>query len=254
MGVTSVPTPRGGKHPGEIEPAVVWHDIECGCYRADLGLWRELAATTGGPVLDVGAGTGRVALELARRGVTVIALDNDPVLLRECARRARGLPVQVVLGDARALTLAAPPVPLCLVPMQTIQLLDEAGRAAFLRAARARVAPGGLLACALTAELQPFDEADHILPAPDELRLGSVTYSSQPTAVRELEDRVVLERRREIDIGADRRVERDVTELFRVPPAALEQAAEASGWRAEPRRAIAATVEHVGATVVMLRA
>ena len=46
---------------------VAWHDVECGGYDADLPLWRELAARRGGPVLDVGAGTGRVALDLARR-------------------------------------------------------------------------------------------------------------------------------------------------------------------------------------------
>ncbi len=44
------------------DAAVVWHDIECSAYRADLPLWRELAAEYGDPILDVGAGTGRVAL------------------------------------------------------------------------------------------------------------------------------------------------------------------------------------------------
>ena len=37
---------------------VVWHDLECGGYDADLPLWRELAADADGPVLDLGAGTG----------------------------------------------------------------------------------------------------------------------------------------------------------------------------------------------------
>ena len=37
---------------------MVWHDVECGGYDADLTLWRELAREAGGPVLDVGAGTG----------------------------------------------------------------------------------------------------------------------------------------------------------------------------------------------------
>ena len=32
---------------------IVWHDVECGGYRADLPLWRELAAAEAGPVLDV---------------------------------------------------------------------------------------------------------------------------------------------------------------------------------------------------------
>ena len=65
--------------------AVRWHDLECGGYDVDLPLWRELAAEAGGPVLDVGAGTGRVALDLARRGVAVTALDLE----HGAARRAR---------------------------------------------------------------------------------------------------------------------------------------------------------------------
>ena len=55
---------------------VLWHDIECGSYDLDLPLWRELADREGSPVLDVGAGTGRVALDLARRGHEVVALDR----------------------------------------------------------------------------------------------------------------------------------------------------------------------------------
>ena len=237
----------------DLDPAVVWHELECGLYRADLPLWRELAGAASGPVLDVGAGTGRVALELARAGVEVIALDHDPVLLAECARRAAGLPVRTVLGDARTLEVGASELDLCLVPMQTVQLLDRDGRAAFLSAARARTRAGGLLACALIGELEPFDESVSILLAPDELQVGDVTYSSQPTAVRALDDRIVLERRREIAGGRRHTVERDVTGLYRVSPRELERAARTAGWRPEPARTIPATAEHVGATVVMLR-
>ena len=52
----------------------LWHDLECGDYADDLPLWRALAAEALGPVLDVGAGTGRVSLELAAGGVPVVAL------------------------------------------------------------------------------------------------------------------------------------------------------------------------------------
>ena len=75
-------------------PAVVWHDVECGAYAADLPLWRELARAAAGPVLEIGAGTGRVALRPARAGFAVTALDRDGELLAELAGRAalRGIP------------------------------------------------------------------------------------------------------------------------------------------------------------------
>src|SRR5690606_9884788 len=63
---------------GMTAPAVIWHDVECGAYDTDLPLWRTLSKGLDGPVLDVGAGTGRVTLDLARRGREVIALDAEP--------------------------------------------------------------------------------------------------------------------------------------------------------------------------------
>ena len=80
---------------------VIWHDLECGGYAADLPFWRALARRHGGPVLDVGAGTGRVALVLARDGLAVIALEHDRVLADELARRAAGSPSRSLRGRVR---------------------------------------------------------------------------------------------------------------------------------------------------------
>ena len=118
---------------------LVWHDVECGGYTADLELWREFARGEAGPVLDVGAGAGRVALDLARHGHEVTALDRDAGLLRELVARAAdaGVEVRTEVADAAGFTLPGPPFGLVLVPMQTIQLLPgRAARAAFLGSAR----------------------------------------------------------------------------------------------------------------------
>jgi SAM-dependent methyltransferase len=147
---------------------VIWHDLECGGYAEDLPLWRELADREGDPVLDVGAGTGRVALDLARRGHSVTALDRDRELLAELQRRAAGLPVRAVIADARDFRLEQR-FALCVVPMQTIQLLGgPAGRAGLLRCVRAQLAPGGLVAVALAEQLETYDSAgDWLAPLPD---------------------------------------------------------------------------------------
>jgi len=82
-------------------PEVIWHDVECGAYAEDLPLWRDLAISHAGPVLDVGAGTGRVSLHLAGQGHRVVALDRSPDLLAALRARSAGLQVETVAADAR---------------------------------------------------------------------------------------------------------------------------------------------------------
>ncbi len=138
----------------------IWHDLECGTYAEDLPLWRSLAADNDGPILDVGAGTGRVTLDLARQGHRVTALDRDAELLAELEGRVAGMSVETVVADARGFELPQR-FGLCLVPMQTIQLLGgPEGREAFLRCAKAHLRRGGLLAVALTSDLDPYEIAD----------------------------------------------------------------------------------------------
>src|SRR5215211_6069455 len=102
-----------------VNLAALWHDLECGGYRDDLPWWRSLAAATGGPVLDVGAGTGRVTLDLAAQGLAVVALDNEAALLAALAHRAARLPVETVVADARSFALKRR-FSLIVVPMQTL--------------------------------------------------------------------------------------------------------------------------------------
>ena len=235
---------------------VLWHDLECGGYAEDLPLWRQLAAAAGGPVLDVGPGTGRVALDLAGRGHPVVALDREPALvaaLRERAARA-GAPVEAVCADARDFALGRR-FPLVLVPMQTVQLLGGApGRAAFLRCARAHLEPGGLLAVALADALECFDEEHDQPPLPDMREVGGVVYASRPVAVRDEGDRVALERIREtVDDRGRHTQEDDVIRLDRIDAAGLAAEAAAFGLRAERPHVIPATEEYIGSTGAMLR-
>jgi SAM-dependent methyltransferase len=234
--------------------SVIWHDLECGTYTEDLGLWRELADAHGDPVLDVGAGTGRVALELARAGHRVTALDQDADLLAERARRADGLPVATVVADARRFELEQR-FSLCIVPMQTIQLLGAGqGRKAFLGCARAHLAAGGVVAIAITEELEPFEIEDGFpAPLPDICELDGVVYSSQPTAVRAGDDGFVLERRREVvGTGGSHTATRDVIHLDRVTATQLEREAGEVGLRRNGRGTVPETRDYVGSEVVIL--
>jgi SAM-dependent methyltransferase len=233
---------------------VLWHDIECGGYDLDLPLWRELADRDGSPVLDVGAGTGRVAIDLARRGHEVVALDRDAALLDALRDRGAGLPVSTVAADARDFDLGRR-FPLILVPMQTVQLLGgPGGRARFLERVREHLAPGGLLAAALADALEAFDSEHDQPPMPDLREVGGVVYASRPVAVRDLGDRAAIERVREV-VARDgtRTVSDDVVELDRLDPDTLIAEAAAFGLRPEAPRRLEPTLDYVGSTVVMLR-
>jgi SAM-dependent methyltransferase len=234
----------------------IWHDLECGGYSADLPVWRDLARRSGGPVLDVGAGTGRVTLDLARGGYPVTALDVCDELLATLRQRAAGLDVRTVAADARAFALNVA-FPLCIVPMQTIQLLGGPdGRGRFLACAREHLTTGGRLAIALADELEPFDVSQAALgPVPDVREIDGTVYSSRPTAVRVSGDRFVLERVRET-VTADGRlgVEDNVIGLDRLDGETLAREGVALGLRPCDRIEIPPTDEYVGSTVVVFSA
>ena len=236
---------------------VVWHDLECGGYGADLPLWRELAADADGAVLDLGAGTGRVALDLARRGCDVVALDRDAELLAalEARARAEDLDVATLCADARAFD-AGRSFALCLVPMQTIQLLggrDE--RARCLECVRAHLVAGGRVAAALADPLEGFVGDVISLPLPDMGEHDGWVYSSQPVALHREDGATVIERNRQRVAPNGERIEAtDLVRLHDLDAAQLEREAGAHGLRALPRRRVAATGEHVGSEVVLLAA
>jgi SAM-dependent methyltransferase len=236
--------------------AVIWHDLECGSYREDLPLWTALADRHGGPVLDIGAGTGRVTLALARAGHAVTALDRDPELLQTLARRAEGLPVRTVLADARRFTVPDR-FPLIVVPMQTVQLLGPSDdRLSFLRCAHNALAPGGRLAIAIAEALEPFDvSAGFPALLPDVTEIDGTVFSSLPLAVREVEGGFVLERRREtVTVDGGHIAEPDAICLSAVDAQTLEAEARAAGFTVAPRGLVATTADYVGSTVVILDA
>jgi SAM-dependent methyltransferase len=120
-------------------------------YDEDVAFWRRHAARLGGPVLDLGCATGRVAIPLARDGHDVWALDRSPAMLAELGRRladedpAVAARVHPVEGDLARFDLG-PRFRLVIVAMNTLQVLTDPGdrRAAF-RSVAAHLAPGGEL-------------------------------------------------------------------------------------------------------------
>jgi SAM-dependent methyltransferase len=115
----------------------------------DVAFYVGLAAESGGPVVELGVGTGRIAVPIATAGIAVIGVDSSRGMLEVCGERAAQAGV-ARLVDLRVGDLADPPVrepvPLVLCPFRAyLHLEDDAARLAALAAAHRILAPGGRL-------------------------------------------------------------------------------------------------------------
>jgi SAM-dependent methyltransferase len=237
----------------------VWHDIECGSYAADLTLWDELAGPAPRDVLDLGCGTARVSVRLARRGHRVTAADLEPAFLEEAARRAQAWNVDLdtVAADARSFDLGRR-FDLVLAPMQLVQLFHGSEeRIAMLKAVAAHLRPGGLFAAALMS-LEGEDLGDeYIPPGPDMRDVDGWVYSSQPVAVRPLDGGTAISLDRERTIVAPdgaRTSEPSEIRLELLSPEEFEEEIAAAGLAPAGRRVIPPTEDHVGSVVVLATA
>lgn len=228
----------------------IWHEVECGGYEADLELWEELADQAGGPILDLGCGSGRVALHLARRGHLVRGIDSDAGLVDALNGRAGELPASAELGDVRELDLKQE-FGLVLAPMQLAQLLDEDERMECLRCVTEHLRPGGLAAFAIVEEMP--GAVDSSPPLPDVREIEGWVYSSLPLEAAVDDGEIVVRRSRQI-VSPDGELSDAVNEvrLRMLSADRLEREAEEAGLRPAGRRAIPETDAHVGSTVVLL--
>lgn len=70
-----------------------------------VAFYAALAQETGGPVLEIACGTGRVSIPIAKLGFAVTGLDIVPGMLERARRKSVGLPTRWVEGDARKFDL-----------------------------------------------------------------------------------------------------------------------------------------------------
>lgn len=121
-------------------------------FRGDVEWYRRKARESGGPVLELGAGTGRVTIPIAEDGVAVTALDVDPGMLGVLRHKVAGLPLDVqqrlslVESDMRSFELRER-FALAIIPFRAfLHNLTWDDQLACLRQVHAHLTPGGGLA------------------------------------------------------------------------------------------------------------
>ena len=87
----------------------------------DVGFYLEEARRSGGPVVELGVGTGRIAVPIAAQGIRIIGVDSSRGMLEVCARRAAlaGVDVDLRVGDLRDPPVAER-VPLVICPFRSL--------------------------------------------------------------------------------------------------------------------------------------
>jgi SAM-dependent methyltransferase len=115
----------------------------------DIPFYVAEARKAGGTVVELGVGTGRIAIPTAAAGVPVIGVDSSAGMLEVCRRQAEATGVSDLL-DLRVGDIADPPVTervaLVTCPFRSyLHLADTAARLVALRAARQLLTPGGRL-------------------------------------------------------------------------------------------------------------
>ena len=141
--------------------------------RRDVPFWRNLALQAGGRVLELGCGTGRISLPLARAGVPLVGIDRSDAMLQRALTRVRRGALQAQLrlirGDIRRLPFpalarrgrraAAAPFAMVMAPYGLLQsLLRERDLTAALAEVHRVLAPGGTFGLELVADLPAWRE------------------------------------------------------------------------------------------------
>ena len=130
--------------------------------RRDVPFWRRFAAGRGGRALELGCGTGRVLVPLARAGVAIVGVDRSAPMLaraRQRLRRGRSGHADLVRADIRTLPFHAGAFDVVIAPYGILQsLVREADLAAALDQVAYVVKPGGGFGVDLVPDLPRWSE------------------------------------------------------------------------------------------------
>jgi SAM-dependent methyltransferase len=148
----------------EYDPLADLYDLEYS-HDYDVPFWLSLAEREGGPIVEWGAGTGRIAVSFATSGFEVTAVELSERMVEES--RKKGGTVEWVRGDMRSVKLGRRYALAVCAFNSFLCLLNVDDALGLLRNAREHLEPGGLLGIEVSA-FSPEELAEE--PGGPELR------------------------------------------------------------------------------------
>jgi ubiquinone/menaquinone biosynthesis C-methylase UbiE len=146
----------------EYAPFYDWENAQT-LGRRDIPFWRRIGLATAGRLLELGCGTGRISVPLARAGVKIVGIDrSEPMLARAAARgrrTRRGELVELVRGDIRALPFRSGEFETVVAPYGILQsLLSDRDLAATLQSVARVLVQGGRFGIDLVPDVPNWHE------------------------------------------------------------------------------------------------
>jgi len=204
---------------------------------ADVAWYRQLAAARGGPVLELGVGSGRVALALVDDGHEVVGVDRSASMLDALRARRDGRAIALHEADMRDVRLDAGRFALVICPFNGFAHLHEpADRDAFFETVRHHLRPDGRFAFDVTIpDPAQLAGGTSFVPRMEHPRTGAVCRMQE--VFRYDGGREVLTITTELTERATGDAHRYVLALRQWHPPQTEQLLSRSGWTVESRSA-----------------
>jgi SAM-dependent methyltransferase len=168
----------------EYAPFYDWENAQT-LGRRDVPFWQRVAAEARGPVLELGCGTGRISIPLARAGVQLVGVDRSAPMLARAAAAAgrkgrtggRGTSrCRFVRGDIRALPFAPRGFAMVLAPYGVLQsLIRERDLRATLESVSRVLRRGGTIGIDLVPDVPNWREYKNKVQLAGKMRGASVT-------------------------------------------------------------------------------
>lgn len=158
-----------------------FYDLEYGHKENDIDFYLDVAEEIGGPVLEIGVGTGRIALPLVEEGIKVVGIDNSAEMIKIAQKNLEDVPKEffqnltLVQQDMKELDIKQK-FPLCIIPFRAfLHNLTQKDQLITLERIYQHLEPGGILAFDLFVPLYSVISNDEWL---DEIEEDELAYEN----------------------------------------------------------------------------